>query len=171
MNDHPITARPEDLSRPPSNAWIISSGLWRRRHIHPTPSAHVHPTPEIETLTAVNVALASSGIQGGDPEFNRTALAWQAYWLSRDQFGAFGMASGMGIPFQPPIETLMEGIAMVAQNSADTVMIPMNMMPLQAIFASGSANLLNDPRVFEPLDFEAFRLDPESFDTAISVRG
>ena len=81
------------------------------------------------------------------------------------------MASGMGIPFQPPIETLMEGIAMVAQNSADTVMIPMNMMPLQAIFASGSANLLNDPRVFEPLDFEAFRLDPESFDTAISVRG
>lgn len=136
---------------------------------HPVPTST--PTPEIETPTAVNVAFASRGIQGSDSEFNRTALVWQAYCLSRDQFGPFVMASGMGIPFQPPIDPLMEGIAMVAQNSADAVMIPTNMMPLQAIFASGSVNLLNDPREFEPLDFEAFRLDPESFDTAISVRG
>ncbi len=133
------------------------------------------PTPEIETPapspTTINVALASSGIQGGDPDFNRTVLVWQAYWLSRDQFGPFVMASGMGIPFQPPLETMMQGMAMVAQNPADTVTIPTNMMPIQAIFASGSPDLVNDPRDFEPMDFEAFRLNPESFDTTISVRG
>ncbi|MDA1128353.1 MAG: hypothetical protein O2913_06620 [Chloroflexi bacterium] len=126
------------------------------------------PTP---SPTAVNAALVSSGIRGGDPEFNRTALVWQSYWLSRDQFGPFVMASGMGIPFQPPVETLMQGMAMVAQNPADPVMLPTNMMPLQAIYASGSASLIKDPRDFEPLDFEAFRLGPGTFDTTISVRG
>ena len=125
----------------------------------------------IPSPTVANVALASSGIEGGDPDFNLAAMMWQAYWLSRDQFGPFVMASGMGIPFQPPMETLMQGMAMVAQNPADKVVIPTNLMPLQAIFASGSPNLINDPREFEPLDLEAFRLDPESFDTTISVRG
>ena len=141
----------------------------------PRPLPTSAPIPEIETPTPsptiINAALASSGIQGGDPDFNRTAFVWQAYWLSRDQFGPFVMASGMGIPFQPPMETLMQGIAMVAPNPADTVTIPTNMMPIQAIFASGSPSLVNDPRDFGPMDFEAFRLDPESFDTSISVRG
>jgi hypothetical protein len=115
--------------------------------------------------------LTGSGIQGGDPEFDMTAMVWQGYWLSRDQFGPFVMASGMGIPFAPPMDKLAMAMQMVAQNPDDPVMIPQNMMPLQAIFASASSDLVNDPRDFDPMDFEAFRLDPGTFDKTVSVRG
>ncbi|MCH8051066.1 MAG: hypothetical protein IIC86_03500 [Chloroflexi bacterium] len=131
------------------------------------------PPSEIQaTETPVGIDLvASSGIVGGDPDFNFVALTWQGYWLSRDHFGPFVMASGMGIPFEPPMEMLQQAMEMVAQNPDDVVMIPANMAPLQAIYASGSPNLLNDPRDFDPLDFEGFRLDPDSFDVTVSVRG
>lgn len=115
--------------------------------------------------------LSSSGIVGGDPDFNLSALVWQGYWLSRDHFGPFVMASGMGIPFEPPMEAVMGAISMIAQNPDDPVVIPQNMLPLQAIYASGSSDLINDPRDFEPLDFEAFRLNSGTFDQTISVRG
>ena len=139
-----------------------------------TPRPVASATPESTTTpspTAAPVVQTGSGIVGGDPEFDLSAMIWQSYWLSRDQFGPFVMASGMGIPFQPPMETLMQGIAMVALNSTDPVTLPTNMMPLQAVFASGSPDLINDPSEFDPLDFEAFRLDPASFDTLVTVRG
>ena len=134
----------------------------------PTPDATVAPTAveggEID-LTA------ASGIEGGDAEFNFAALIWQGYWLSRDHFGPFVMASGMGIPFEPPMDQVIMAIGMVAQNPDDPVTIPQNMMPLQAVFASGRPDLVNDPRDFDPLDFEAFRLDPSTFDETVTVRG
>ena len=114
---------------------------------------------------------APSGITGGDPEFNFAALTWQAFWLSRDHFGPFVMASGLGIPFEPPMDMLQQAMQMVAQNPSDPVAIPQNMTPLQAVFASGSPTLVNDPRDFDPLDFQALRLDPASFDQSVSVRG
>jgi hypothetical protein len=123
-----------------------------------------------ETPAGIDL-VASSGIVGGDPDFNFLALTWQAYWLSRDHFGPFVMASGMGIPFEPPMEMMQQAMQMIAQNPDDPVMIPANMAPLQAIYASGSPSLVNDPRDFEPLDFEAFRLDPASFDVTVGVRG
>ncbi|MCH8007532.1 MAG: cupredoxin domain-containing protein [Chloroflexi bacterium] len=115
--------------------------------------------------------VSASGIVGGDPEFNYSALVWQGYWLSRDHFGPFVMASGLGIPFEPPMDMLMMAMGMVAQNPSDPVAIPQNMLPLQAIYAAGSPDLVNDPRDFEPIDFEAFRLDPSTFDETVSVRG
>lgn len=114
---------------------------------------------------------APSGITGGDPEFNFAGLTWQAYWLSRDHFGPFVMASGMGIPFESPMEMVQQAMQMVAQNPSDPVALPQNMAPLQAVFASGSPTLVNDPRDFDPLDFQAFRLDPSSFDQKVGVRG
>ncbi|MDA0733379.1 MAG: hypothetical protein O2860_02195, partial [Chloroflexi bacterium] len=99
------------------------------------------------------------------------AMIWQGYWLSRDQFGPFVMASGMGIPFMPPMEMMQGAMQMVAQNPNDQVMVPQNMMPLQAVYASGSSTLLNDPRQFDPLDFEGLRLDPSTFDETVGVRG
>lgn len=81
------------------------------------------------------------------------------------------MASGMGIPFEPPMDMLQQAMQMVAQNPNDPVAIPQNMAPLQAVFASGSPTLINDPRNFDRLDFQAFRLDPSSFDQKVSVRG
>ena len=123
-----------------------------------------------ETSAGIDL-VASSGIVDGDPDFNFLALTWQAYWLSRDHFGPFVMASGMGIPFEPPMEMMQQAMQMIAQNPDDPVMIPANMAPLQAIYASGSPSLVNDPRDFEPLDFEAFRLDPASFDVTVGVRG
>lgn len=95
----------------------------------------------------------------------------QGYWLSRDHFGPFVMASGMGIPFQPPMDTMQMAMQMIAQNPDDPVMIPQNMMPLQAVFASAGPGLVNDPREFEALDFEGLRLDSSTFDQTVTVRG
>ncbi len=113
---------------------------------------------------------AASGITDGDPEFNYSALVWQAYWLSRDHFGPFVMGSGAGITFAPPMDMLQAGMQMIAQNPADAVMIPTNLAPLQAVFASASPKLVNDPRDFQPLDFQGLRLDPATFDETIKVR-
>ena len=126
----------------------------------PVPTAVPEPTP-----------VTGSGIEGGDPEFNPTALVWQGYWLSRDHFGPFVMASGLGIPFQPPMDMMQMAMGMVAQNSNDPVMLPANMMPLQAVYASGGSTLVNAPREYDPMDFEAFRLDPSTFDDTVTVRG
>ena len=129
------------------------------------------PTASIQDDATGIDFVSSSGIIGGDPDFNLSALVWQGYWLSRDHFGPFVMASGMGIPFEPPMDMLMAAIGMIAQNPDDPVVIPQNMLPLQAVFASASSDLVNDPRDFEPPDFEAFRLDPDTFDERVTVRG
>jgi len=50
-------------------------------------------------------------------------------------------------------------------------MMPMNMMPLQAVFKSASPDLVNDPRDYGSMDFEAFRLALSTFDETVSVRG
>lgn len=112
-----------------------------------------------------------SGIEGGHPDFNLGVVLWQGYWLSRDHFGPFVMASGMGIPFEPPMEMMNMGIQMIAQNPNDAVMVPQNMFPLQAVYASGSPKLVNNPMDFDPMDFAGMRLDPESFDQTVRVRG
>ena len=44
------------------------------------------------------------------------------------------------------------------------------MIPLQAVFTSGSPSLVNDPREFGPLDLEGLRLDPATFDETVRVR-
>lgn len=144
----------------------------------PTPTATPQPTPTpsptatpSSTATPGPTEAPGSGILGGDPEFGPAAMVWQGYWLSRDHFGPFVMASGMGIPFEPPMEMVQTGMQMVAQNPDDPVNLPQNMMPLQAVFASGSSTLLNDPREFDPLDFEGQRLDPSTFDETVGVRG
>ena len=129
------------------------------------------PAQALPAAAAPAAQVVGSGIRGGDPEFTRAAMVWQGYWLSRDHFGPLVMASGMGIPFQPPMDMVQMAMQMVAQNPDDPAMVPQNMMPLQAVFASGSPALANDPRDFGPLDFERLRLDPETFDKRITVRG
>ena len=138
----------------------------------PTLSPTATPIPTaVATPTPILASTVGNGLVGGDPEFNAGVMLWQGYWLSRDQFGPFVMASGMGIPFMPPMEMVQGAMQMVGQNTNDPIMLPQNMMPLQAIFASGSSSLLNDPRDFEPLDFEGFRLDASTFDETIGIRG
>ena len=133
----------------------------------PAPDATGSPAADSEPQIDFTSA---SGIVGADPDFDYSALVWQGYWLSRDHFGPFVMASGMGIPFEPPMEKMMMAMAMVAQNPDDPVAIPQNMAPLQAVFASGSPDLINDPREFGPLDLEGLRLDPDTFDETVAVR-
>lgn len=135
-----------------------------------TPADAPEPPPATEAPEAPAAAVSGSGIEGGDPDFNAAALIWQGYWLSRNQFGPFVMASGMGIPFMPPKEMVQRAMQLVAQNPSDPLKLPSNMRPLQAVFASGSSDLLNDPRDFGPLDFEASRLDPSTFDETVGVR-
>ncbi len=100
----------------------------------PRPTATPVPTAA-PTPTAEVIVMTGSGIQGGDPDFDLTAMVWQGYWLSRDQFGPFVMASGMGVTFMPPMDMMQMAMQMVAQNPDDAVMVPQNMVPLQAVFA------------------------------------
>ena len=141
----------------------------------PTPTTTVAPTATQVAIPtsepAAPAKLTGSGIMGGDAEFDYGVMLWQGYWLSRDHFGPFVMASGMGIPFEPPMEMVRAAMQMVAQNPDDPIVIPRNMLPLRAVFASGSADLLNDPREFDPMDFEGLRLDPATFDRSVTVMG
>lgn len=117
------------------------------------------------------IPIVGSGVVGGSADFDSETMVSQGYWLSRDQFGPFVMGSGMGIPFAPPMEQVGMAIQMIAQNENDQVVVPTNMMPLQAVFASASPKLINDPRDFDPMDFEGLRLDPGTFDKTVRVRG
>jgi hypothetical protein len=135
------------------------------------PVATATPVPASPTPEATATPVLGSGIKGGDPEFDFSTMVSQGYWLSRDDFGPFVMASGMGVTFQPPMDAMQMAMQMIAQNPDDPVMVPQNLMPLQAVFKSGSAHLVNDPREFDPMDFEGLRLDPDTFDKTVSVRG
>ncbi len=110
----------------------------------------------------------ASTLVNGNPAFTLDAMIWQGYWLSRDHFGPFVMGSGLGIPFEPPMETLAAAMQMVAQNPNDPIVIPQNMAPLQAMYASASPALTGGPA--DPMDFSQFRLDPTTFDATVRVR-
>ena len=155
---------------------LLGLGLFIAACATDTPAQSVTPTSGINATDsgdtpASSFQLIGSGIQGGDPEFNSGIMRWQAYWLSRDHFGPLAMASGLGIPFEPPMDMIRMVIQNVAQNPEDPVMIPKNMMPLQAVYESASPRLLNDPRNFDPADFEGLRLDPATFNQSVSMRG
>jgi hypothetical protein len=64
------------------------------------------------------------------------------------------------------MDMMQMGMQMVTQNPNDPVMVPQNMMPLQAVYRAGSSDLLNNP-----MDFEGMRLDPSTFDETVGVRG
>ncbi len=138
-----------------------------------SPVATEATAAQTEATTSSVAPVDTSGpstLTAANAEFSYGAAVWQAYWLSRDHFGPFVMGSGLGIPFEPPMDTLQAAMGMVAQNAADPVMIPTNLFPLQAVFASGSPKLVNNPMEFDPLDFEALRLDPSTFDERVTVR-
>ncbi len=141
----------------------------------PTPVSTTPPAatsiPISPTAEPIATPVVGSGIENGDPEFDFSAMVSQGYWLSRDHFGPFVMASGMGIPFKPSMDQLQMAMQMVAQNPDDVIVIPQNMAPLQAVFASASPNLINDPREFGAMDFEVLRLDSSTFDQRVTVRG
>ena len=129
------------------------------------------PTPTPVPPTSTPVPISGSGIEGGHPDFDFSTMVSQGYWLSRDHFGPFVMASGMGIPFEPPMDMVQGAMQMVSQNAEDPAMVPQNMMPLQAVFASAVPRLVSDPRDFGAMDFEGLRIDPSTFDQTVTVRG
>ena len=51
----------------------------------------------------------------------------------------------------PDMDMMQMAMQMVAQNPNDPVMLPQNMIPLQAVYASGSSDLLNYPMDYDPL--------------------
>lgn len=112
-----------------------------------------------------------SGIDGADAEFNYSAMVWQGYWLSRDHFGPLVMGSGMGIPFEPPMEMVTAAMQMVGSKEPGMPFLPENIFPLQAIFRSGDTALTTDMTKLAPTDFSALRLDPSTFDEVVGVEG
>ncbi|MFQ5879552.1 MAG: hypothetical protein ACE5IZ_05215, partial [Dehalococcoidia bacterium] len=127
------------------------------------------PTPAATPAATPTPVSGPSGIIGANPDFSLAAMIWQGYWLSRDIFGPVVMQSGMGVTFAPDPQVIQGAMQMVAQNPADGIVIPKNMAPLQAIYASADPSLTKDIRQLPPDDFSAFRFDPESFDKRITV--
>jgi len=69
------------------------------------------------------------------------------------------------------MDMMQMAMQMVAQNPNDPVMVPQNMLPLQAVYVSASPKLANNPMDFGPMDFQGMRLDPATFDRTVTVRG
>lgn len=98
-------------------------------------------------------------------------MVWQGYWLSRDHFGPLVMGSGMGIPFEPPMEMVQAAMAMVGSNEPGMPFLPGNIFPLQAIFRSGGTALTTDMTQLAPTDFSGLRLDASTFEEVVGVEG
>lgn len=138
----------------------------------PTQAPAAKATTPSGTRSAVQIDFSSpSGINGADAEFSYSAMVWQGYWLSRDHFGPLVMGSGMGIPFEPPMEMVTAAMQMVGSNEGGMPFLPENIFPLQAIFRSGDTALTTDMTKLAPTDFSALRLDPATFDEVVGVEG
>lgn len=146
----------------------------------PTTGATEGPTqaPAVEGTTPSNGGAPAqidfsspSGIDGADDEFSFSAMVWQGYWLSRDHFGPLVMGSGMGIPFEPPMEMVTAAMQMVGSKEPGMPFLPENIFPLQAIFRSGDTALTTDMTKLAPTDFSGLRLDPSTFDQVVGVEG
>lgn len=133
------------------------------------PAAQAPAAPSAAAPVAFSPG-AKSTLANADPEFNYAAMVWQAYWLSRDHFGPVVMQSGLGMTFQPPMDMLQKAMGMMAQNPKDPIMIPENMAPLMAVYASADTALTKDITKLSPLDFSSMRLNADTFDKTIMVR-
>jgi len=150
------------------------------RNDDPTPAAatiataarsEATATPQQTPETAQIDVSSPSGISGADPEFNYSAMVWQGYWLSRDHFGPLAMASGMGIPFEPPMDMVLAAMQMVGGTATDHPFVPDNIVPLQAVYRSGDTALTRDLTAYAPTDFAGMRLDPATFEQVVGVEG
>lgn len=130
-------------------------------------------TPTTDAVSEVKPIDVSSpsGITGADPEFSYSAMVWQGYWLSRDHFGPLAMASGMGVPFEPPMDMVAAAMQMAGGTGTDRPFVPANILPLQAVYRSGDTALAQDMMAFSPMDFAGMRLDPATFDQVVGVEG
>ncbi|MGE3073931.1 MAG: cupredoxin domain-containing protein [Dehalococcoidia bacterium] len=137
----------------------------------PTQAAERTATPSAGGAPAQIDFSSPSGIDGADAEFNYSAMVWQGYWLSRDHFGPLVMGSGMGIPFEPPMEMVTAAMQMVGSNEPGMPFLPENIFPLHAIFRGGDTALTTDMTQLPPTDFSALRLDPSTFDEVVGVEG
>ncbi len=113
------------------------------------------------------LALAGTGVQGGDPNFTKTDAEEEGYWYSRYNLGNLVMRSGLGVPFKPQKEQVKKMIQAVDANpnDGDTAAPAKNVTLLQAIYASG------DPHYTTKLvvdDFATQRWDPATFDKNIT---
>lgn len=131
--------------------------------------ATVEPTSPTD-VEEIDFASPST-LGNADPEFSYSAMVWQGYWLSRDQFGPLTLGSGMGIPFEPPMDMVNMAMEMVTQSDDDQAFMPSNVVPLQAVYRSGDPALAQDMMAFEPSDFAGLRLDPSTFEEVVGVAG
>jgi len=113
------------------------------------------------------LALAGTGVQGGDPHFDKTAAEEEGYWYSRYNLGNLVMRSGLGVTFMPQPEQVKKMIQMVDANpdDGDTPAPAKNAALLQAIYASGDPHYITQVDV---KDFATQRWDSNSFDKNIT---
>ena len=59
------------------------------------------------------IALAGSGVTGGNPDFTKTDAEEEGYWYSRYNLGNLVMRSGLGETFMPDPAMIQKMIQMV----------------------------------------------------------
>ncbi len=113
------------------------------------------------------IAIAGSGVTGGDPSFTKTDAEEEGYWYSRYNLGNLVMRSGLGETFMPEPAMIQKMIQMVDANpdDGDTAAPAKNVTLIKSVYASG------DPHYVTKLDVNDFatqRWDPATFDKNVT---
>ena len=113
------------------------------------------------------LALAGSGVDGGNPDFTKTVAEEEGYWYSRYNLGNLVMRSGLGVTFMPQKEQIMKMIQAVDAdpNDGDIAVPARNVTLLQAIYASGDPHYTT---MLDVNDFATQRWDAATFDKNIT---
>ena len=113
------------------------------------------------------LALAGTGVQGGDPSFTKTDAEEEGYWYSRYNLGNLVMRSGLGITFKPEPAQIKKMIQAVDAdpNDGDTAAPAKNVTLLQAVYASGDPHYTTK---LDVLDFATQRWNPDAFEKNVT---
>jgi len=113
------------------------------------------------------LALAGTGVQGGNPNFTKTDAEEEGYWYSRYNLGNLVMRSGLGVTFKPEPAQIKKMIQAVDADPSDgnTAAPAKNVTLLQAIYASGDPHYTTK---LDVLDFATQRWDPATFEKNVT---
>jgi hypothetical protein len=113
--------------------------------------------------------VSGTGLTDGLPDYNFAVALANSYWYSRYNLGSLAMMSGLGVTFAPPMDAVMQMVAMVDQGSEDGehVVLPENPALLQAVYAGGDPRFVNEFNG-SPNDFTNWRWDGASTNRQIT---
>jgi hypothetical protein len=106
-----------------------------------------------DTQSQVQADIATTTI-GQVPGYTADTANEEGYWYSRYNMMSLTMQSGMGETFMPDPQQMAMAVQMVAQNSSDPVMVPVNPALLSVVYAGGDPHY---ETAGTPMDWQTLR--------------